>query len=126
MLACWIVLCVGAAAIGIWATGALSSAETGHGLHAAGIRSSLSLLVGVLAHPSDPRRAWPTALRRGIGPMPLFYVNLAVLAVPVASAIWWRLRGTARRRDDYSAPASWARPKQLRDLLVSSEGSDAS
>jgi type IV secretion system protein VirD4 len=77
----------------VWASGQLAAWLAGHGWMAVPITEAPAVAVQLPAHLSDPRTAWPVAVRAGLpGPVGLAACGAALLAVvALAAGGGWKL-----------------------------------
>lgn len=90
------------AGIGSWLWGALAGWLTHGRVPHLTVSQSASIIVRVPEHLSDPRAAWPEAVRSGLpGPLPFYGSGLLLLAV-LSGCVWvgCRLYSRFKRRDD--------------------------
>jgi type IV secretion system protein VirD4 len=121
--------CAGLAA-GLWLAGQLSAVIFGHGWPRSGITDAGSVLVALPRHLDDPAAAWPAHVRHELPGPAGFYLTLGLLitaAGALALAVVRRVRGglgaearPSRARLDQRG-ARWARPHELRPLVVRGE-----
>ncbi len=108
---------VAAVATTLWLWGGLAGALFGAGWPRVGASELLGVLVRLPSRLTDPARAWPPAVRRGLPGAGGFYAALALLAAAGGSAavIFARSGGAALARLS-GGGAAWARPSELRTL----------
>jgi type IV secretion system protein VirD4 len=109
------------ASVVTWLSAGLACALSGNGLHDVAPRAALGLLFGVLAHPGDPKRAFPARLRGDVPGADAFWAVACGVVAAMSAATYAASKVATRARGPNPAPRSstgWATRAELGALLV--------
>lgn len=107
----------------LWAAGELAGLLTQGHWPDVPLRTAPGVVVRLPAHLDEPAAAWPPAARGQLsGPITFYSVLVSMLVIAVAcflmgSSRWQAYRGGKIRRER-DRSTSWARPGQIRSLIV--------
>ena len=107
----------------LWMSGQLAAVAVHQAWPSVPITSSPSILVRLADHLSEPARAWPPSARGQVPGAVAVYIVLVLLLVALGFAAALGLRCLARirqrnRRAERDRSDVWARPEQVRNLLL--------
>lgn len=102
----------------LWTTGEISGRIAGGRWPTVSARQMGSTLARLASHARDPRDAWPRDAARLLPGPAGFYGTLAGLAVPLLGGAAVIARHRAERRRSSETSARWARPRDLKPLVV--------
>ena len=107
-----------AACLLVWAAGQASALTWNHTALPTSPAESPVILWRLVINPAQPTEAWPTASAELLpGPVPYYTTLTALIAVTVAAgAVTYRQVTSRRNNDDGSA--RWAKPRDLKPLVV--------
>lgn len=114
---------VGAGGLLLWAAGQLAGLLAHGRWPDAPLTAGFGIAVRWPAHVADPAAAWPAAARDQIpGPVLLYPVLVALVVAGIATSLlavsaWGQHRAARPQRERDRSPL-WARPAQIRPLLV--------
>ncbi|HVT77854.1 MAG TPA: type IV secretory system conjugative DNA transfer family protein [Acidimicrobiales bacterium] len=118
----WVIGIFGALVVTTWAGAALAAAVTGHAGRVA-FTDAGGALVKLIAHPAEPKGAWPPRTRSSLpGPFVYWAAQLVVVASAVSAGVaaWWCRQRLGDRRGAFGVTrdAGLARARHLRRLIV--------
>lgn len=102
----------------LWAAGQIAALVWNHTTPPASPVESPIILWRLVANPAQPAQAWPAASADLIpGPVP-YYTTLTVLVslVSIGGAVAYRQ--ISNRRDNHATSARWAKPRDLKPLVI--------
>ncbi len=114
---------LGAAGLGLWAAGQLAALLVHGDWPDVPPAAAFGIATGLPAHLTDPAQAWPVTARGQVpGPVVLYGVLLVLMVAFVTSGLFavsaWRHHHAGDARLERDRSPLWARPTQIRALLV--------
>lgn len=107
-----------AACLLVWTAGQISALVWNHTTLRASPAESPMVLWRLVTDPAQPARAWPPASAELVpGPVP-YYTTLSLLVALIGAAGAVAYRGLANRRDNDETSARWAKPRDLKPLII--------
>jgi type IV secretion system protein VirD4 len=118
-----VVAIIAALGIVLWAAGQLAGLLTHGRWPDVPLQSAPGLAIRVPGHLGDPSQAWPSEARdQQAGPFVLYFVVLIIFAllmlIFLAASNFWGTYVASRIRRERDRSTTWARPSQIRPLIV--------